>query len=400
MGIYAYQALNVDQGVSRGQVVADSPRQARDKLRDQGLRVQSIKHLGDSPEGHLSLFRRSVSTAQVASMLREMATLVGVGIPITEALDTLIRQNRGRLRQALMLVRDQVTAGASLAEAMADQPAVFDALSVRMVEVGENSGTLDGVLEQLAGFKERSLELKDRVLSAVLYPTIVFGVSILVSIFLMTVVVPMLLTNLIEAGRELPWPTKALKFMSDLLIQRGLFFAIGLGVLVAAFVAFVNTNAGRKVWHRVLLRIPLLGKMARKQAISRIALVISTLVRSGVEYLKAVEFAGRSTRNRVYRDALTESSEAVAAGVDIGQAIEETGVFPPLVVHIFNVGQQTGTLDDMLERLSKDYDRQVTSASTRLASALEPILILALAIFVGFILFATLLPILEASNVL
>ena len=401
MPVFAYGAVDQENGSVSGTITADSPRQARDKLRGQGLRVRAISDCtASSGKRALPFLRSSVSTAQMAAILRELATLIAVGIPVLESLETLIRQYRGRTRHALMLVRDRISAGCSLAEAMTEQPQVFDALCVQMVEVGENSGSLDYALEQLAAFKERSLELKDQVLSAILYPAIVFGVSLLVSIFLMTVVVPMLLTNLVEAGRELPWPTRMLKHVSDLLLHQGWIVVLGAVLVVAIVVSVLSTRTGRKAWHRFLLRIPLLGTMAEKQAISRIALVISTLIRSGVEYLKAVEFAGRSTRNLVYRDALTESSSAVSAGVDIGNAVEATGVFPPTVVHILTVGQQSGTLDDMLERLSQNYDRQVSSSSSRLASALEPILILVLAVFVGFILFATLLPILEASNVL
>jgi general secretion pathway protein F len=326
--------------------------------------------------------------------------LLGVGIPVTDAIDTLAQQQRGGYRTALLLLRDRVSAGAGLAEAMAEQPDVFDPLSIRMVEVGENSGTLEAVLEQLAGFKERASELKDRVLTALLYPAIVFTVSLAVSIFLMVVVVPMLLTNLLEAGRKLPWPTRVLKAMSDLLVERGWIPFIIVVVCGGALLAWLRTTRGRRMWHRFLLRLPLIGSMARKQTIARIALVLSTLIRSGIVYLKAVEIVVRSTSNVVFREALEQSANDVASGIEISRSLEKTGVFPPLVVHIFSVGQQSGRLEEMLERLATDYDRQVASSSARLASAFEPLLILTLAVFVGFILFATLLPILEAGNVL
>ncbi|HUY31650.1 MAG TPA: type II secretion system F family protein [Pirellulales bacterium] len=400
MAIYAYQAVDAACAVVRGTVAADGPRQARDQLRRRGLAVQSMREAAARQGARWKAPWSRRYGSKVTATVRELATLLGVGIPLTDAIDTLARQERGGFRTALLLLRDRVSAGVGLAEAMAEQGDVFDPLSVRMVEIGENSGTLEAVLEQLAGFKERAGELKDRVLSALLYPAIVLAVSLAVTIFLMVVVVPMLLSNLLEAGRTLPWPTRLLKGTSDLLVERGWLPLSVLALAVVATAVAVRTRSGRRAWHRLLLKIPLIGPMARKQTIARMALVLATLIRSGIVYLKAVEIVVRSTSNVIFREALEQSGREVGAGQDISRALERTGVFPPLVVHIFSVGQHSGRLEEMLERLARDYDRQVASSSARLASALEPLLILTLALFVGFILFATLLPILEAGNVL
>lgn len=399
MAVYTYHALDAARSAVRGTIAADGPRQARAQLRRSGLAIQAIEETkSNQAKRSFALSRRY--GGKLTSAIRELATLLAVGIPLTEAIDTLARQQRGGFKTALLLLRDRVNGGLGLAEAMAEQPEVFDALAVRMVEVGENAGTLEAVLEQLAGFKERSSELKDRVLTALLYPAIVFAVSLLVTIFLMMVVVPMLLSNLLEAGRTLPWPTRLLKGASDLLVHHGWLPLLAIAILSAAGCAALRTTRGRRAWHRLLLRLPLIGPMAQKQTMARIALVLATLIRSGIVYLKAVEIVVRSTSNLVFREALERSAQEVGAGQDISLALERTGVFPPLVIHIFAVGQQSGRLEEMLERLAADYDRQVASSSARLASALEPLLILTLAIFVGFILFATLLPILEAGNVL
>jgi type II secretory pathway component PulF len=235
-----------------------------------------------------------------------------------------------------------------------------------MVEVGENSGTLDVVLEQLAEFKDRFLQLKDRVLTALLYPLIVLVVSLCVCLFLMTAMIPTLLTNLIEAGRPLPWPTRRLKGASDALLHHGLWLGIGVARLFLTSVILVRTPWGRRFWHRALLRIPVLGPMALKQSISRIAFIMSTLIRSGVEYLTALEIAARSTRNVILREALEQSGTDVRDGRDIGLALE----CQCLSTRIFTVGQQSGRLEEMLERLAAKYDRQVASASARLAAAL------------------------------
>ena len=401
MPVYHYKVQDARARTACGTIAAESPRHARDELRGRGLAVEELRaHDPRQGAGWRWLVRRRATTAQLVSLLRELSTLLAVGVGIAEALETLIRQHHGRFQTTLALLRDRVVSGARLAEAMRNETAVFSELAVRMVEVGENTGNLEEVLEQLAGFLEDSCQLRDRVIGALLYPAIVFATAVGVTLFLMTVVVPMLLSGLLESGRRLPWPTVVLKAMSDFLLGHGLLLAIlGIGLTIAAAIV-LRTPRGKAVWHRWLLRIPLVGSMARKQTISRLAATMSTLMRSGIEYIPAAEIAARSANRLVFRAALVTANATVAAGQDIGVALEQTRVFPPLVIHVFSVGQASGRLEEMLDRLSADYSRQVKNLSGRLASVLEPILILVLAVFVGFILFATLLPILEAGNVL
>jgi type II secretory pathway component PulF len=398
--IFAYRAINDRQMSVQGVISADSPRQARDGLRERGLMVQDLVSQAEAAKKSFLRFRGRVSSSRITTTIRELATLLSVGVPVLEAIDTVAQEHRGAYQSALLLVRDRIAGGASLAEAMSDQPQVFDELTVRMVEVGENAGNLDVVLKQLADYKERVLQLKDRVLGALLYPAMVFLASVAVTLFLMTVVVPMLLTSLLEMGRELPWPTRVLKAMSDLLVHHSLFVGVTMALVVFASLAALKSKRGRRAWQRVIHATPLLGSMVKRQAISRISMVISTLMRSGIEYLDAAEIAARTSRNLLLQDALRESSHEINAGRNIGEALARTGFFPAVVVHVFAVGQASGRLEEMLDSLAENYDREVASLSNKFAAVLEPILIIVLAVFVGFILFATLLPILEAGNVL
>lgn len=405
MPVYAYRAATRDDQPCTGDVAADSPRQAREVLRGRGLVVLEITETSARKPSRLiglpTSFRlgNRISQANLSSSIRELSTLLGVGIPLLEGLDVLIKQYTGALSRSFLSLRDRVAGGASLSQAMSEQPAVYDMLTLNMVEVGERAGNLDVVLSQLADFKEKSLELKDRVLTAMMYPAFVLTAAIGVTLFLMTVVVPTLLENLTEAGRALPWPTRVLKGLSDLLTQYGLWVGLAVLGIVLGITAWQRTARGTLWRHFWILRIPILGDMASKQAISRIALVISVLLRSGIEFLRSLEVAGRSAHNRVLEGALEQAGREIQAGQEIGAALERTKVFPPVVVQVFAVGQQTGRLEEMLERLAIDYDRQVASSSARLAAILEPALILVLAVIVGFILFATMLPILEAGNV-
>jgi general secretion pathway protein F len=401
MAVFAYSAAEGRAAAVRGTITADSPRQARDQLRSRGLVVHEIAAQEPARQFHWTPFkRRGRHAAKVGGTIRELSTLLGAGIPLLESFDALANQHKGAFRASLLMVREQVAAGSSLAEAMREQPEIFDDLSVQMVTVGEDSGTLDVVLNQLADFSEKYQQFKDKVITSLMYPMLVLGMSVIVSMFLMTVVVPMLLDNLLAAGQPLPWPTVILKTMSDTVRTHGWWLAIvGIGTAIAV-ASILRTERGKLLWHRLLLRLPIFGTMTRKQEIARIALVVSTLMKSGIVFLQALETAAKTTKNLVIGRALLRGRDAVQAGRDIGEALAPTGIFPELAIQIFTVGQQTGKLEEMLERLAENYERQVNSLAGRLATALEPLLIVFLSLFVGFILFATILPILEAGNVL
>ena len=324
MPVFSYKAIDHADVAVAGVVSGDSARQVRDQLRAQGLVVQELREQNasdarthskagdagkvgvgssrgiDGVAGNKSDLHRSVLPsfenyqAKIAEMTGELSTLLSVGVPLLEAIDTINKHTTRRFKTALMLVRDQVEAGSSVAEAMARQPKIFDSLTVNMVEVGENAGNLDVVLRRLADFKLQSQQFKDRVMTALTYPAIVFFVAIGVSLFLMTFVVPMLLSNLEEAGKALPWPTVILKFFSDLLLQ---YWPALAGISCTGMVVFVlaiRTDWGKRLWYRILLKVPVIGKIALKQEIARVCMVISTLLGSGIVFLKALEIASDS----------------------------------------------------------------------------------------------------------
>jgi len=317
-----------------------------------------------------------------------------------EALETLTSQYRGKAKTIVLHLKDDIASGLPIAESMKRQPEVFDQLTIKMLEVGQNTGNLDEILRQVADFKRRSHEFKDRVLSALLYPAIILTVSVGVSIFLMTVVVPMLLENLLDTGKPLPWPTRVLQFVSSVLSQHGWWMAIAVVAGAVAVFGGLRTDKGKRFRDRLLAQIPLVGSMATKQEIARVALVIATLMKSGVEFLAAIRIATGTTKNVLLREALESCAHDVESGHDIGAAMGQSAWFPPMVGQVFTVGQNSGRLEEMLFRLSKDYDRQVESISSRLSTVIEPTLILVLSVFIGFIMFATLMPMMEAGNVL
>ncbi len=411
MPVFSYSG-NLASGERRaGTIAADSPRAARDELRRTGLVIRSMTEVAVtraaqdgqpwSPADWLSISWGARHQAEASSMIRELATLLGVGLPVIDSLETVLRQHpRGGFRVILLKLKDRVRSGVSLADAMAEHPRVFSKIAISLVQVGEQAGHLDVVLGYLADFQERSAALKDKVVTALLYPLVVLVCAVGVSLFLMTFVIPMLLEGLLQAGKPLPWPTQVLKWTSDLMVNYGLhggaIFVLGLSALGAWW----RTARGRKVVDRLALRAPVLGDLIRQQGLARVAMVLAVLLRSGIEFLNALAIASTGVGNVVLRKAFDDCRTAVGAGTDFGPALESTGVFPPVVVQVFAVGQQSGQLEDLLERLAVDYDRRASTQAGRLATVLEPILIIGLSILVGFILFATILPILEAGNVL
>jgi type II secretory pathway component PulF len=407
MGVFTYKATDSQTEVT-GTIAADTPRQARDLLRERGLVVRDIADFQPEPkpgsgkrkrvEVRLRPRFRRGAKHHATGFIRELSTLLSVGVPLLECLETISRQHKGRFQAAILLIRDRVAAGISLAGAMREQPDVFDELCVNITEVGEDAGTLDTSLERLAEFRERSELLRGRVSTALIYPVIVTTLAIFASVFLMTFVVPRILEPLVEQGLPLPFPTRVVKGLSDFLLGWWWLIALAVFGVVSAFGAFLRSPNGLLRWHRFVLRIPVFGDLVRKQALVRIAVVLATLLKSGIVFVRALQIAQRTTTNLVLRDALKRCETAIVAGGETSVALEETGAFPPMVVQIFSLGQQSGRLEEMLDRLATAYDQQVSSAAQRLAAIMEPALIVILALVVLFIVMATVLPILEAGN--
>ena len=307
---------------------------------------------------------------------------------------------RDSFKAVIQGLTDCISAGTSLAEAMDQHPVWFDELCVNIVRVGENTGSLEGALKRLADFKEKTQELRSRVITALLYPAVVFIMGLAVTVFLMTFVVPNLLKALSEAGKELPLVTRIVKAASDVLVGWWWAILIGAACFVLLFRVVLRTEWGRFSFDRLALGFPMLGDLNRKENISRIAVVMAALLRSGLQFVEAIRITKRTIRNSVYRRAMADYERAVTAGSDVAEPLKASGVFSPMVVQMLAVGQESGELEDLLEQLAEAYDREVDTATRRLTSLLEPLLIVLLAILVGFIILATILPILEASNVL
>ncbi len=403
MAVFYYKAMNSSRVTVEGTVTADTARQAREDLRDMGLSVRELLLQRSSSGRRWWPFSAgrvgAASNEQTTIAIGELATLLGAGITLLQSLETVALQQKDPIRTILNLVHDKIKNGSSLADALAEHPATFDQLTVSMVKVGEATGTLDAVLSQLADFKARSLQLKDRVISALAYPAFLSVVMVGVTAFLMTVVLPNLLDNLVSMGRQLPLPTRVVKCVSDFLVSYGWMVMLAGVLVLLGGMLVLQTDRGKWGWHRFVMSLPVIGAMSQKQTLSKVALILSTLLKSGLVFDRAAEITASATPNPIFREALLKARDEVGAGGEMGAAFSKRTVFPPVMVQVIRVGQESGQLESMLDRLAVDYDRQVETSSARLASLIEPILILMLALVVGVIMAAVILPILEAGNV-
>jgi general secretion pathway protein F len=332
MAVFTYKATDTGAARLSGTIAADTPRQARDLLRQRGLVVRELSDVRPASARRLlpRLLRPFSSPAVHTTMfVRELSVLLAVGVPLTEALSTIATQYRGRFRSTVMLLRDRVAAGASLAGAMRDQPDVFDELCVSITEVGEDSGTLESSLERLAEFRERSAQLKNKLATALIYPAIVLAMALFATLFLMTFIVPQILAPLVEHGQALPLPTRVVKGASDFILHWWWLIALVTATAACGFAIALRSPRGRAAWHRFVLRVPVLGDLALKQSVVRLAVVLGTLLRSGVVFVRAVQVARRATSNLVIKDALAQCERAITAGEDIAAALRRTGAFPP-----------------------------------------------------------------------
>ena len=393
MPAFAYRALE-----SSGTVNADSLRAARDELRGRGLTVAEVREVKTARTSN----RRAVRTQrfQLQRFARELATLLGVGVPVLEALEVMARQSSGRGLEVIQGLCEQLRRGRRLGDAMRDPPAseVFDDVSIQMVEAGEQSGRLETVLDRLADFQARRDALRGKLLTAMIYPGFVALVAVGVGVFLMTAVVPKILEPLTQQGRTLPWITRVVKTISDAMLSHGLWGLVGLAIVIGGATMLLRREAGREWWHRTQLRLPVVGPLLRQQAVGHMAVVMGTLLESGIDFGRACLITARSSPQRVVAGALRAGHEAVLQGRDVSEAIEETGEFPPLGVQAFSVGQRSGKMEQVLARVATTCEAEVTRSTARLTALLEPVMICLIGVMVGAIALATILPILEASD--
>jgi len=402
--VYAYRGLSNDGRAIAGVVDAESPRGARLKLRRTGVFPTELNEeqaaAARRPGLTLARLGERVSTQELAAATRQLATLIGAGLPLVEALGALAEQNdRQQLRRALIQIRERVTEGGALADALADQPRLFSPLYVNMVRAGEASGALDIVLERLAAYLESQARLLGKVRTALAYPAVMLVLGSSILFFLVSYVVPKVTRIFQETQQQLPMLTVALIAVSGFMARWWWLLALLTAVAALGLRAYARTPAGRARIDRATLRLPYAGGLLQKLALARFARTLSTLLASGIGLLQALDIVRNVVNNTLLARAIENARDAIREGQSIAPPLRESGLFPPLVVHMVAVGEQSGQLESMLAKAADAYDNDVENAVAALTTVLEPLMIVFMGMVVLFIVLAILMPIFELNRV-
>ena len=380
-----------------------------DSLRKQGLIVISVsreKAKGAAPSAApkgstqgAGKGRGGVKLSELVLFTRQLATMIESGIPLVQCLDIMTEQvENKKFKEMLCKVKDQVSAGSAFYEALAKHPNAFSPLFVNMVKAGESSGALDDIMERLAGYLEKTDSLIRKVRSAMVYPLVVSVMAIAITLVLMLNVVPTFKSIFADFGGELPLPTQILIQISDLLIHTFVFWFAGSVIAVFMIRKYLKTPKGRAAFDAFKLKMPVFGSIFRKVAVSKFSRTLATLIRSGVPILSALEIVAKTSGNTVIEEAVGKVRVSIREGETITEPLAKSGVFPPMVVRMISVGEQTGELEKMLTKIADFYDDQVDAAVSGLTSIIEPLVIAFLGVFIGGIVICMFLPIFKLSQ--
>ncbi len=417
MPIYSYVALTEAGRQKRGMVDADSPRDAREKLRQDRLFVTEMETLdakgrkkyekgkgkGLKREIQLPvLFEKRIGVRELALLTRQFATLLRSGLPLSEALNAMVEQSQNSTSERIFRdIREKIAGGSPLAEALAKYPRQFSNLYVNMVRAGEASGNLDEVLIRLADYLQRQASLRAQVSSAMTYPMVLILLGVSVVIFLMSYVVPKITSILEKRSKDaLPGATRILMFASDFL--KGYWWVL---LLVAVGVYFVyksvaKTKKGRFMIDTYKLRIPLVGPVLRKQAVARFSNTLGALLRSGLPVLDSLKIVSQVVNNALLTRVLEQVHDRILEGTDIATPVKNSKVFPPGIGYMIAIGEQSGQLEDVLDRVTEAYEEEITLTIQRLTSIIEPVILIVMASVVLLIILAVLLPLIQLQNLM
>jgi type IV pilus assembly protein PilC len=366
-------------------------------LRRQNIVVTGIRERGK--EISLTKMGRKVPPKTVAVFTRQFSVMIDAGLPLVQCIEILANQQEHKTFQKILLqIRQDVEAGSTLADAMRRHPKAFDSLYVNMVAAGEAGGILDTILQRLSVYIEKIVKLKAQVRSAMIYPIAVIVIAAIVVAVILLKVIPTFAALFTSLGAELPLPTRVVIASSNFLARYFIFFVIGIGAFVYFLRRYHATHNGRRVIDGLLLKMPILGNIFRKVAVARFCRTLATLTSSGVPILESLDITARTAGNAIVEDAIYETRRSVEGGKTIVEPLKATNIFPNMVVQMIGVGEQTGALDAMLNKIADFYEDEVDAAVAGLVKLLEPLLIFILGLVIGGIVIAMYLPMFTLIN--
>ena len=403
MPVFAYRGLSNDGRSVSGVVDADSPRNARSKLRGMGVFPTDLNEeavaRSKSIRERMPAFGRRIPQAEITLMTRQLSALLGAGVQLVDALGTLAEQSsRTAMHKMLSQVRERVREGTSLADAFAAHAGVFSDLYVSMVRAGEQAAALETVLDRLADYAERQAEFVAKVKGALTYPAIMMLVGTAIMGFLVTYVVPQVATIFEQSKAALPVATQFLILLSGILTGYWWLLALLLAGFVAAIIFAFSNPKGRRMWDTWILRVPYVGQTITRTICARFARTLGTLLSSGVLLLPALDAVKLVITNGLMRDAVEKSRNEIREGRGMGQTLAASKLFPPLLIEMIRVGERTGELERLLERAADAYEREVAASLSQMTTLLEPIMTIVMAAVILFMMMAVLMPIFQLNQ--
>jgi type IV pilus assembly protein PilC len=394
MPAFVWKGKTREGKVVSGERVADNKEAVLALLRRDQILVSSVKEKGK--EMALPKLGGGVPAKDLAIFVRQFSVMIDAGLPLVQCLEILGSQQENKnFAKILQTTRMDVEGGATLADAMRKHPKAFDELFTNMIAAGEAGGILDTILKRLATYIEKAVKLKSQVKGAMVYPVAVLGIAGLVIAVILWKVIPTFASMFEGLGAQLPLPTRLVISASNWFVRLLPFLVLGAVLLVFFFRRYYATYGGRRTVDRTLLRLPILGLILQKIAVARFCRTLATLISSGVPILDGLEITARTSGNAIIEDAIMAVRKGVESGLTVAQPLKESGVFPPMVVQMIGVGEQTGALDAMLSKIADFYEEEVDQAVANLLTLMEPVMILFLGITVGGIVISMYLPLFD-----
>ena len=399
MNTYEYSAKDKNGYAVNGLLDANSDQEAAAMLHNKELIVLSVRQSTKTVKKGKT--GKNIKTDDLVVFSRQLATMIDAGIPLVHSLGILAEQTENPgLKTVVITLRQDIEAGMSFCDGLKKHPHVFSELFINMVKAGETSGMLDEVLDRLAAYLEKTAALVRKIRSSLVYPAVVVSMSMIITAVLLLKVVPTFANIFDTLGGRLPAPTRVLIFVSDML-RHYFIYIVGLSMAGGfLFKKYIATEKGRYNFDKIKLKLPVVGKLFSKLAVAKFSRTFSTLVKSGVSILNALDIVSKTSGNKIIEEAVLSSSKGVRDGEPISQPLSKSGVFPPMVCRMISVGEQTGQLEKMLTKIADFYEEQVDAAASALTSMIEPLVIAFLGIVVGGIVISLFLPIFKITELI
>jgi len=399
MPVYQWIGKNRSNKVQKGEMEAQSEEAVRASLVRQKITPSRIKQKPKDLFENIKFLQPKVKEADVILFARQFSTMIDAGLPIIQCLDILYNQQKNTtFKKMLKQIKESVEGGATLAEALKKFPKHFDDLFVNMIAAGEAGGILDAILRRLAAYMEKAARLKAKVKGAMTYPLVTLAIAIIVLAVILVFVIPVFEEMFADFGSELPGPTKLVVAASDL-VKSKILYLIGAGILfMIAFKKYYATEKGRDMIDALVLKLPVFGMLLRKVAVAKFTRTMGTMLGSGVAILEALDIVAKTSGTRTIEKAIYNVRSGIAEGRTMADPLNESGVFPPMVCQMISVGESTGALDAMLEKIADFYDEEVDQAVDNMTALIEPIMLVFLGVTIGGLVIAMYLPIFKMAG--